>query len=82
MTDKDVQKIIEANKAVFYDKQEMDSKFNDLRGDFNKLQSSVDRLAGNIADYVQEMKMLGSKIDRHEKWIQQLAQKLGVSLDY
>lgn len=32
--------------------------------------------------YFQEMVMLSHKVDRHEKWIKQLAEKLGIKLEY
>lgn len=80
LTDKDIQKLIQ----VFATREEvpLKSDFDDLRKDFVNLQTSVDRLAKIVADYFQETKMLGKKIDRHEKWIQQLAQKMGVKLNY
>jgi len=28
------------------------------------------------------MVMLARKVDRHEKWIQQIAEKLGIKLEY
>jgi SMC interacting uncharacterized protein involved in chromosome segregation len=82
LTDKDIQKIIKANieagKEVFTTKKD----FNELRKDFNKLQSSVDRYLTKTEKWYQEMKMLGHKVDRHEKWILQIASRLGVKLDY
>lgn len=32
--------------------------------------------------YFQEMVMLSHKIERHERWMHQLAEKLGVKLEY
>jgi SMC interacting uncharacterized protein involved in chromosome segregation len=77
ITDKDIQKIIEAGKEVFTTKGD----FEDLRRDFRKLQSSVDRYLTKTEKWYQEMKMLSNKVDRHEKWIQLLAGKLGVKLE-
>lgn len=82
LTNKDIQKIIKANieagKEVFTTKED----FEELRQDFRKLQSSVDRYLTKTEKWYQEMKMLFIKADRHEKWIQLLAEKLGVKLEY
>ena len=32
--------------------------------------------------YFQEMVMLSHKVDRHEKWFHQIAEKLGIKLEY
>lgn len=80
LTDKDIKKLIE----VFPTREEvaLKSDFEDLRKDFSKLQTSVDRFVKRADDYFQEMKMLSHKVDRHEKWILQLAQKVGVELEH
>ncbi len=48
----------------------------------NKLLDAVDAYMKQGEDYRQEMLMLTHKVDRHEKWIQQIAEKLGVKLEY
>ncbi|KKP43021.1 MAG: hypothetical protein A2639_01760 [Candidatus Staskawiczbacteria bacterium RIFCSPHIGHO2_01_FULL_34_27] len=67
----------------------LDKKFNKVEGDFTELkenfhslQASVDIYAHKADTYFQEMVMLSHKVDRHEKWLQKLAEKLGVKLDY
>ena len=67
----------------------LDGKFNkvevdfvDLKKEFNSLQTSVDVYAKKADTYFQEMVMLSHKVDRHEKWLLKLADKLGVKLDY
>lgn len=42
----------------------------------------LDTYAKKADTYFQEMVVLTHKVDRHEKWIQQLAGKLGVKLEY
>ena len=44
-TTKIVNKIIEANKELFYSKPEMDDKFDGLRKDFSNLQTAVTSFA-------------------------------------
>jgi uncharacterized coiled-coil DUF342 family protein len=67
----------------------LDERFNKVEGDlrdlkesFVTLQTSVDKYAEKADAYFQEMLMLSQKIDRHEKWLHQLADKLGIKLSY
>jgi len=55
---------------------------SDLKNDFSDLLTSVDSYAKKADSYFQEMVMLSHKIDRHEKWLHQVAEKLGVKLEY
>ena len=61
---------------------DMDTQFADLKKDFSNLLTSVDCYAKKADGYFQEMVMLSHQVDRHEKWIQQIAEKLGVKLEY
>ena len=61
---------------------QVDKRFDELQGQFSELQTSVDSYVKRAEAYFQEMTMLAHKVDRHEKWIQQLADKLGFKLDY
>ena len=76
----DIQKLIE----VFATRDEivLKSDFEELREDFRTLQSAVDAYAVKADKYFQEMVMLTHKVDRHEKWLQQIAEKLGIRLEY
>jgi len=80
LTNEDIQKLIE----VFATREEVATKkdLESLKEDFINLQTAVDSYAKKADTYFQEMLMLANKVDRHEKWIQQLAQKLGVKLEY
>ena len=78
----DIQKIIEAQKEVFPTKQDFEYFKDNIKKDFSNLQVSVDAYAQKADGYFQEMVMLSSKIDRHEKWFQQVADKLGIKLEY
>lgn len=67
----------------------LDGKFNrvegeirDLKEGFVTLQTSVDEYAKKADVYFQEMTMMAQKIDRHEKWFQLVAEKLGIKLPY
>jgi len=60
----------------------IDKRFDEVKNDFIELQGAVDTYAKKADTYFQEMVMLAHKVDRHEKWLQQIANKLGLELDY
>jgi len=69
----------------------LDEKFNNIdeqlvlkaeKTDLDELKKSVDAYALKADTYFQEMIMLSNKIDRQEKWIHILADKLRVKLEY
>lgn len=82
LTDEDIQKIITANKEVFATKEDFESFREEMRRDFSDLQTSVDTYAKKADTYFQEMVALTHKVDRHEKWLLQIADKLGVKLEH
>ena len=79
LDDKDIQKLIE----VFATREEIVTKqdFGGLKEDFRNLQTSVDAYAKKADAYFQEMVMLARKVDRLEKWIHQIAEKVGIKLE-
>ncbi|PIP23338.1 MAG: hypothetical protein COX36_03885 [Candidatus Nealsonbacteria bacterium CG23_combo_of_CG06-09_8_20_14_all_38_19] len=50
--------------------------------EFSNLQSAVDAYAKRADAFFQEMIVLAHKVDRHEKWLHQIAEKLGIKLEY
>lgn len=60
----------------------VDTKFDELKKDFINLQTSVDNYAKKADTYFQEMVALAHKVDRHEKWLYQIADKLGIRLEH
>lgn len=69
--------------------QYLDDKFidvkkdiNDLKVGFNNLTNAVDAYAKKADAYFQEMVALSHKVDRHEKWLLEIAEKLGIKLKY
>jgi len=82
LTDEDIKKIIEANLEVFPTKEDFEKFKEELRKSFSDLQTSVDTYAKKADDYFKEMVVLSHKVDRHEKWIRQIAEKLGIKLEY
>ncbi len=49
--------------------------------DFNNLQTAVDAYAKKADTYFQEMVMLAHKVDKLEKWIHQIAERVGIKLE-
>ena len=62
--------------------REVKEEFFNLREAIQTLTVSVDRLAKAVEDMHQEYLALTAKVDRHEKWIQQIAEKLGIKLQF
>lgn len=60
----------------------IDNDFKELKNNFNLLQTSVDAYATKADTYFQEMVMLSEKVNRHDKWLLQIAEKLGIKLEY
>lgn len=82
LTDQDIQKLIKEFSAVFSTRQEIDSKFDAMHKDFSDLQTAVDAYAKKADTYFQEMVMLSQKVKTLEKWLHQIADKVGVQLEY
>jgi len=80
LDDKDVKKLID----VFTTRDEMKDMIGNLvtKEEFSNLQSAVDAYAKRADAFFQEMIVLAHKVDRHEKWLHQIAEKLGIKLEY
>jgi uncharacterized coiled-coil DUF342 family protein len=80
LEDKDIQKLIE----VFITRDEFNEAISNLanKEDVNKLMTAIDGYAKKVDTYAQEMIMLAHKVDRLEKWVHQIAKKLGMKLEY
>ena len=61
---------------------QIDQRFGELSQRFSDLQGSVDAYAQRADGYFQEMVMLSHKVDRHERWLRQIAERVGVKLEY
>lgn len=66
----------------------IDSQLVDLKetktdkSDFRELVNAVDAYAHKADTYFQEMVALSHKVDRHEKWLIEIAAKLRIKLKY
>lgn len=60
----------------------VDKRFDEMKSDFNNILTAVDAYAQRADTYFQEMVLLSHKVDRHEKWLLEIAEKLGIKLKY
>jgi len=77
--DQDFSKLIKYLDEKFND---IDKRFDENRENFNILQVAVDGYAKKADTYFQEMVMLAHKLDRHERWLKQISEKLNLKLEY
>lgn len=59
----------------------VENRLSELEEMFYDLQGAVDSYAKRADTYFQEMVMLSHQINRHEKWIRKIAEKVGVKLE-
>lgn len=50
--------------------------------DVNKLLNAIDASAKRETTDIEEMASLSNKVERHDKWLHQAAQKLDIKLEY
>lgn len=64
------------------DMKEVKKEVADLKETMHELVTAIDRLAKVVDDLRIEYAAVVMKVDRHEKWFQQIAEKLGIKLEY
>lgn len=76
LEEQDIQRLAQ----VFATKAELQAAVSNLLAKNDEILNAIDAYANKADTYFQEMVMLSHKVDRHERWILQLAEKLGVTL--
>ena len=66
---------------VFVTKTDFEGFKDEYKQEFAKAFNPIDKKIGQEADEAQEQIMLKSKVDRHEKWIGQIAHKVDLKLE-
>jgi len=79
LTTKDI-KLLTSVLATKEDVREIKTDVKDLRDTIEKLVTAMDKLAGAIDDLRLEYAAIKTQLDRHERWIQEIAKKTGVNL--
>ncbi len=62
-------------QEIFTTKEDLKSFREEVRKDFSDLQTAIDAYDNKVDTYAQEMVMLAHKVDRHERWFHQIADK-------
>ncbi len=81
LTSEDIKKIVEV-VATKEDIKDLEQDIDGLRESVQALVLSVDKLVKSLDRLETEYAAITNQISRHEKWIQQLAQRLNVKLGY
>lgn len=86
LTDQDIQKltVVFATReevALKVDVDEMRTELRELKESVRSLATSVDNLAKAVETLRVEYAAMSQRTERHEKWILQLAKKLGLDLE-
>ena len=81
LTSEDIQKLLEV-LATREDVREIKTELTDLKETVHELVTAIDRLAKVVDDLRIEYAAVVMKVDRHEKWFHQIAEKLGIKLEY
>ncbi|MFH0803736.1 MAG: hypothetical protein V1877_01305 [Candidatus Tagabacteria bacterium] len=63
-------------------RMEVKENFAALRESIQALTVAVDKLAKSVEDLREEYLAIVTKVDRHEKWFHQIADKVGIKLEY
>ncbi len=80
--DKDIEKLLEAMELKFLTKVDFATFKDEYRKDFSDLQTSVEAYAVKADKFFEELVMWSNQVKRHEKWLKQIAEKLGMKLEY
>jgi len=62
------------------DVAEIKVQISDLNEKYSKVLDALDKVAKQYADYLEERKLRDAEMARLKKWIEQIAQKVGVQL--
>jgi len=80
-TKEDLAKIVTLEEFGQF-KVEIKQDFDALRESIQALTISVDKLVKAVDDLRTDYAAITNQINRHEKWFQQIAGKLGIKLEY
>lgn len=81
LTDEDIAKITSI-VATKEDVEDIKKDINGLRESVQALAISVDKLVKAVDNLKTEYISMKNQVSRHEKWFQQVADKIGIKLEY
>ena len=74
----DIKKLTEYQKEVFVTKDD----FEDFKGSFSKLQTSVDNIAKDVKDIKEDKVIMNSRMKNVENWVDKASPKLGLDFKH
>ena len=81
LTNEDITKIASI-VATKEDVEDLKQNIIGLQESIQALTVSVDKLVKAVSDLKTEYAVITNQVNRHEKWFHQIADKLGVKLEY
>lgn len=81
LEDKDIQKLVSL-LSTKEDVNQIRSDITDMREILQSLMVSTDKIAKSLEILATEYSAVSKQLTRHEKWIQQLSEKVGIKLIY
>ena len=78
LTIEDIKKLTEYQKEVFVTKRD----FEEFKGDFSKLQTSVDNMAKDVKDMKEDKVIINNRMKNAEDWIDKATPKLGLEFKH
>lgn len=82
VTKEEVRKLQVEVAIVKEDVREIKVTLSELQETVHELVTAIDKLAKAVDDLHVEYAAIAMQTTRHEKWIQQIAEKLGIKLEY
>lgn len=81
MLDKNNKRIVDSLAEVFVTKTDLEIFKEEYKQEFSKVLNPIDKNIGREVDEAQEQTMLKNKVDRHDKWINKIAEKVDLKLE-
>lgn len=80
LTDEDIKKLLGVI-ATKDDIKELREDMSGLKESVQELTISIDKLVGGLENLKQEYFVITHSLKRHERWIEQIAEKVGIRLE-
>lgn len=74
-------KLVKNLAEVFVTKTDLEDFKDEYKEEFSKFLTKLDEKTGKEVDDKQEATMLKNKVDRHDRWINKIADKVNVKLE-
>ncbi len=82
LTSEETKQLVQVFSEVFATKEDISVLEEKMEENASSILTAVDAYSKKADKFFQELLVLAHRVDRHEKWIHQIAEKLGVKLEY